>query len=75
MGLQLDLCSMLGIPNTCQCPTCHNTLDLYFDDFDLESSNSIPSPGTINLTIDCDYGATIKISAICAGWQLARVLI
>lgn len=51
MGKNLDLCSMLGLPETVTCPKCHKPTRPPFDDYDVEGAN--PSPGIWSLHVCC----------------------
>lgn len=45
MGNNLNLCDMLGLPKTFECPRCHNVVESYHDDFDVDCGNPNPAPG------------------------------
>ncbi len=53
MGLNLDLVSMLGLPEKVTCPKCHSEAPSQFDDYDIECGNPFPQPGRLSLSCYC----------------------
>lgn len=55
MGLNVDLCHMLGVPEQVQCPRCRATTTTFFDDYDIQCGNPNPAPGLWSLTLCCRW--------------------
>lgn len=53
MGLNLDLCQMLGVPDEVECPRCHRTVSTYFDDYDIECGSPNDECGVWVLSVNC----------------------
>lgn len=55
MGLNLDLCHMLGVPKEIGCPTCGKQIYTRFDDYDIECGDPNPNEGIWRLGGCCAY--------------------
>lgn len=53
MGLNLDLCQLLGLPERITCPRCKAMVASYFDDYDIECGHPNPSPGVWSIMCNC----------------------
>lgn len=45
MGLNVDLCHMLGLASEMQCPSCTNLSPTPFGNYDIETPGTNPEPG------------------------------
>jgi hypothetical protein len=55
MGNNLNLIQMFGVPKEIKCSFCNQRTLTYFDDYDIECGDPNPSPGTWNLTYQCEH--------------------
>lgn len=53
MGNNVNLCSMMGLPDMITCPKCHNQGSSDFDDYDIDCGNPFPEPGLVSLSAYC----------------------
>ncbi len=53
MGLQLNLCKMLGVPDVVDCPKCGKEIRTRFEDYDFECGNPNPNMGEWVLDVYC----------------------
>jgi len=53
MGRNVDLCQMLGAPETVVCPLCADTTPTWWDDYDIDYSLLNPRAGEWHLTAYC----------------------
>lgn len=53
MGLNLDLCHMIGAVEAVACPNCGKQTNTGFNDYDIECGNPNPKPGFWRLTGYC----------------------
>lgn len=53
MGLNVNLCSMLGVPRKVKCPRCGRTVPTHFEDYDIECGNPNRKPGFWSLGVFC----------------------
>ena len=63
MGLNVDLCQMLGLPKKVACPRCSATAGR-FDDYDIECGDPNPAPGVWELDCycnNCEYTWTYRV--------------
>ena len=61
MGLNLDLTEMMGMPSQVICPSCHEKINTYFDDFDIDTPNSNPGTGKWINYFECGCGAELEV--------------
>jgi len=54
MGLNVDLCQMLGVPKKICCPKCGKTDKSGFADYDIECGSPNPKPGVWRLHCYCN---------------------
>jgi len=54
MGLNLNLCWMLGVPEDVVCPRCRRPSPSYFNDYDIQWGDPNPNPGEWRLRCWCD---------------------
>lgn len=54
MGLNVNLCHMLGVTKTTVCPKCKAVIETQFADYDIECGNPNPKPGQWALHVYCD---------------------
>jgi hypothetical protein len=55
MGLNVDLCQMLGVPDTMVCPNCGKEIASNFDDYDIEGLDVNVGPGRWRLLCYCEH--------------------
>ena len=53
MGLNVDLCQMLGVPEEVECPRCRRTVSTNFDDYDIECGHPNDERGIWVLSMYC----------------------
>lgn len=53
MGLNVNLCQMLGVPDQTMCPRCKEMIITDFSDYDIECGNPNPSTGKWALHVYC----------------------
>lgn len=54
MGHNLNLVDMVGAPESVKCPSCGEEATVYFDDLDVDSRYTNPSPQTFVSGTQCD---------------------
>lgn len=54
MGLQMNLCQLLGAPTEVQCPECGAPQQTYWNDYDVECCGFNPAPGKVVLGMYCE---------------------
>lgn len=67
MGLNVDLCQMLGVPKKVICPHCKKQVKTHFNDCDIEMPRINPKPGVWDLHCYCedcdkDWKYSVKIN-------------
>lgn len=70
MGMNVSLTQMLGLPETVECPNCHNTVSSGFDDYDIDCGNCNPAAGEWRLRCGCtvcDHSWDYRV--IVRGWR------
>ncbi len=70
MGLNLNLCSILGLPENCACPKCNESVYLWFDDFDIKGGSGNPEPGVFCIETQCEHCNNTIIFKIKANWKI-----
>lgn len=55
MGIQWDLCGMLGAPSEMTCPNCGKLSQTMFDDYDVDAGGWNPEPGHFALDCYCPH--------------------
>jgi len=53
MGNNLDLISMLAVPELLACPRCGREVRTDFEDYDIECGDPFPHPGHLALSCYC----------------------
>jgi hypothetical protein len=52
MGMNMNLCDLLGVPDELNCPKCKETISTYFDDYDIDFAGCY-SGGKWRLRVHC----------------------
>jgi hypothetical protein len=73
MGHNVDLKTLLGLPEYHRCPICKELTPTYFDEYDIDCGDLHPKDGKLWLDIQCvhchiDFRYGIKIDSAQELW-------
>ena len=55
MGHNIDLISLMGLPDYIRCPKCKELTRTFFEEYDIDCGEPNPAPGVMELYVQCDH--------------------